>query len=233
MHMEKEILLRINLAKVNFTYVEETIAQYFTDGRKPLTIHELCKKIGLNNFKELMYLYEQHLNMQNAPQISNISLDLQSEYFRIFHLVDQNFDAKAMEQVCRYIYEHRIINIFAFGLSATAAEDFRFRFSRLGKFIEVIHDKDAIKMSSRVLQKQDLVFIFTLRGNTYLEELAAELTLRGILVVSILGNQNSRLKKLSDVVLYTSSLYYHYVRTYSDALTNWASTEEILKDRKE
>ena len=52
----------------------------------------------------------------------------QSEYFRIFHLVDQNFDAKAMEQVCRYIYEHRIINIFAFGLSATAAEDFRFRF---------------------------------------------------------------------------------------------------------
>ena len=159
--MEKEILLRINLAKVNFTYVEETIAQYFTDGRKPLTIHELarelsissssitrfCKKIGLNNFKELMYLYEQHLNMQNAPQISNISLDLQSEYFRIFHLVDQNFDAKAMEQVCRYIYEHRIINIFAFGLSATAAEDFRFRFSRLGKFIEVIHDKDAIKMS--------------------------------------------------------------------------------------
>ena len=38
--MEKEILLRINLAKVNFTYVEETIAQYFTDGRKPLTIHE-------------------------------------------------------------------------------------------------------------------------------------------------------------------------------------------------
>ena len=61
-------------------------------------------------------------------------------------------------------------------------------------------------MSSRVLQKQDLVFIFTLLGNTYLEELAAELTLRGILVVSILGNQNSRLKKLSDVVLYTSSL---------------------------
>ena len=191
--MEKEILLRINLAKVNFTYVEETIAQYFTDGREPLTIHELarelsissssitrfCKKIGLNNFKELMYLYEQHLNMQNAPQISNISLDLQSEYFRIFHMVDQNFDAKAMEQVCSYIYEHRIINIFAFGLSATAAEDFRFRFSRLGKFIEVIHDKDAIKMSSRVLQKQDLVFIFTLRGNTYLEELCRRADITG------------------------------------------------------
>ena len=94
-------------------------------------------------------------------------------------MVDQNFDAKAMEQVCSYIYEHRIINIFAFGLSATAAEDFRFRFSRLGKFIEVIHDKDAIKMSSLVLQKQDLVFIFTLRGNTYLEELCRRADITG------------------------------------------------------
>lgn len=47
--MEKEILLRINLAKVNFTYVEETIAQYFTDGRKPLTIHELARELSISS----------------------------------------------------------------------------------------------------------------------------------------------------------------------------------------
>lgn len=263
--MEKEILLRINLEKVNFTYVEEQIAEYFTNGNPPLTIHELahelsissssitrfCKKIGLKNFKELMYLYEQHLNTQDAPQVSNISLDLQSEYFRIFHLVDQNFDAAEMRAVCQHIYEHRIINIFAFGLSATAAQDFKFRFSRLGKFIEVIHDKDAINMSSQVLEQGDLVFIFTLRGNSYLEELAQELKTKGNVVVSILGNKKSRLAKLSDHVLYTSSLsgeestgmissqipiliiidmlYYHYVRTYTDALSNWASTEKVFK----
>lgn len=263
--MEKEILLRIHQARVTFTYVEEQIADYFTAGRPPLSIHELakelsissssitrfCKKIGLNNFKELMYLYEQHLH-NAAPSISNISLELQSEYFRIFHLVDQNFDAAAMETVCKYINTHRIINIFAFGLSATAAQDFKFRFSRLGKFIEVIHDKDAIRMSARVLCKDDLVFIFTLRGNSYLEDLAAELKKHGVIVVSILGNQKSRLAKLSDIVLYTSSLsgeestgmisgqipiliiidmlYYHYVRSYNDALTYWASTEQVFKN---
>lgn len=263
--MEKEILLRINLEKVNFTYVEEQIADYFTSGKPPLTIHELahelsissssitrfCKKIGLKNFKELMYLYEQHLNTQKDMEVSNISLELQSEYFRIFHLVDQSFDSETLDRVCKYIYDRRIINIFAFGLSATAAQDFKFRFSRLGKFIEVIHDKDAIKMSSQVLEKGDLVFIFTLRGNSYLEELAQNLKEKGSIVVTILGNKKSRLAKLSDIVLYTASLsgeestgmissqipililidmlYYQYVRTYTDALSNWASTEKIIK----
>lgn len=178
-------------------------------------------------------------------------MELQSEYFRIFHLVDQQFDAAAMEEVCAQIYTHRILHIFAFGLSATAAQDFKFRFSRLGKFVEVIHDKDAIQMSARVLEAGDVVLIFTLRGNSYLEELAAYLRKQGITVIAILGNQKSRLARLSDVVLYTSTLrgeestgmisgqipilimidmlYYHYVRKYSDALTNWANTEEVFK----
>lgn len=264
-HMEKEILLRIHQARVNFTYVEEDIATYFTSGKQALSIHDLakelsissssitrfCKKIGLNNYKELMYLYDKHLH-DGTPSISNISLDLQSEYFHIFHLVDQDFDVEAMHSVCDYIYKHRVINIFAFGLSATAAQDFKFRFSRLGKFIEVIHDKDAISMSARVLQENDLVFIFTLRGNVYLEDLAMELKRKGVIVVSILGNKKSRLVTLSDICLYTSSLageestgmisgqipilimidmlYYSFVRTYNDALTCWASTEEVFKN---
>lgn len=263
--MEKEILLRIHLEKVNFTYVEEQIAAYFTSGKPPLSIHDLadvlaissssitrfCKKIKLKNFKELMYLYEKHLNTQQDMAINNISLELQSEYFRIFNLVDQSFDGNALERVCDLIYHHRMIHIFAFGLSATAAQDFKFRFSRLGKFIEVIHDKDAIKMSSKVLVERDLIFIFTLRGNVYLEQLAQELKEKGCIVVTILGNKKSRLTKLSDIVLYTTSLsgeestgmissqipililidmlYYNYVKTYNEALKNWASTEKILK----
>lgn len=263
--MEKEILLRIHQARVNFTYVEEEIAAYFTNGKQAVTIHKLakelsissssitrfCKKIGLNNYKELMYLYEKHLH-EGIVTISNISLDLQSEYFHIFNLVDQNFDEIAMKKVCSYINENRVIHIFAFGLSATAAQDFKFRFSRLGKFIEVIHDKDAISMSSRVLKENDLVFIFTLRGNIYLEELAMELKRKGVKVVSILGNKKSRLVTLSDICLYTSALageestgmisgqipilimidmlYYSYVRTYNDSLSCWASTEEVFKN---
>ena len=108
-------------------------------------------------------------------------------------------------------------------------------------------------MNARILQPDDLVLIFTLRGNAYLEEIVSEVKKKGIRVVSILGNQKSKLAKLSDMVLYTSSLsgeestgmissqipiliiidmlYYHYVQMYSDALMNWANTEKIFQNR--
>lgn len=261
--MEKEILVRINLAKVDFTYVEEEIAEYFKGSKPPLNIHELakelsvssssitrfCKKIGLKNYKELIYLYGKHLD-EKEESSSNISIDLRSEYFKIFNHIDKYFDEQAIIDTCTQIQNHRIINIFALGLSATAAQDFKFRFLRTGKFIEVIHDKDAIKISAQVLKKDDLVFIFTLRGNSFLEEIAELLTSRGVIVITILGNQKSKLARLSNIVLHTSSLsgeestgmissqipvliiidilYYQYAKTFSDAIDNWALTEKIL-----
>ena len=67
--MNKEIILRITHAKFKFTYVEEQIAEYFLGNNKPMSINDLaellcvspasitrfCKKIGLNNYKELIY----------------------------------------------------------------------------------------------------------------------------------------------------------------------------------
>lgn len=268
MNMEKEILVRIHLAKVDFTYVEEEIATYFKSGKPPLNIHELakelsvssssitrfCKKLGLNNYKELMYLYQKHLDTNQEDKVSQVCIDLRSEYFRICNEVDHNYDEKAIIETCKCIKEHRVINIFALGLSATAAQDFKFRFLRTGKFIEVIHDKDAIRMSAQILQKGDLVFFFTLRGSSYLEEIAELLKSKGVFVISLLANKKSRLIRLSDIVLYTASLsgeestgmissqipillvidmlYYQYARMYSDAIDNWALTEKILIENK-
>lgn len=265
--MEKGILMKINLSKVNFTNAEEHIAEYFINENPPLPIHDLaktlcvssssitrfCKKIGLNNYKELLFLYEKCLNNEDV-QYLNIPNRITNEYSHILKTVDELFDEKAIYNVCNHIYNHRLISVFAFGLSATAAEDFKFRFSRVGKFVEVIHDKEAIEMYSKVLEEGDLVFIFTLRGKSYLDELAIELKKKGIIVISILGNQKSLLASISDEVLFTSmlsgeestglissqfpilvvidALYDYYVRDHKDALQNWASTEEYLKTKQ-
>lgn len=266
--MEKEIILRISHAKVNFTFVEEQISEYFLSNKPCLSINELaaklcvsppsitrfCKKIGLNNYKELVYLYNEHLKETTGPNISNISHDLQKSYFKIFNHIDETFNEDVINRVCEYIHNTRFINIFALGLSATAAQDFKFRFSRTGKFIEVIYDKDAIEMACSILQKGDLVFIFTLRGNKFLEKCAKTLKDKGVILVSITGNPKSTLVKLSDELLLTSNLsgeestgmisaqipiliqidilHYYYVRKYSEVLEKWASTERIfIKDK--
>ncbi len=106
-------------------------------------------------------------------------------------------------------------------------------------------------MSSSVLEKDDLVLIFTLRGNQALVDCAIQLKERGIHVVSIIANKKSSLAKVSDVALFTADLkgeestgmissqipilividmiYYCYVRKYSEAIEKWAGTEEILE----
>ncbi|WP_300385460.1 MurR/RpiR family transcriptional regulator [Clostridium sp.] len=267
--MKKEIILRINHSKVNFTYVEEEIAKYFLNNNPCLPISELsinlcvspasitrfCKKIGLNNYKELVYLYTEHLKEENSPSISKIAKDIQESYFKIFSNIDLNFDYDVINKICEYIHNNRLIHIFAFGLSATAAQDFKFRFDRMGKVIEVIHDKDAIKMASAVLEKGDLVFLFTLRGNRALEMCAENLKAKGVILITITGNPESILTKISDEVLLTSNLsgeestgmisaqipiliqidllHYYYVRKYSEVLEQWASTEKVFNGYRE
>lgn len=262
--MEKGIILRINNSKVNFTYVEERIAKYFLDGNIPKSIIELsselnvspasitrfCKKIGLANYKELMYLYTDYINNDREIHVNNIALEFQKTYMKLFDDIDKMYDGNKIERICEQIYSHRIIHIFALGLSATAAQDFKFRFSRTGKFIEVIHDRSAMEMAASILREGDLVFIFTLRGNKSLENICKELKSRGVIVITITANKNSSLSEDSDIVMSTANfngedvmgimsaqvpiliqidlIYYNYVKKYKDVLSNWVSTEKIF-----
>lgn len=266
--MNKEIILRITHSKMDFTYVEEKIAEYFLGNNPILSTNELskklcvspasitrfCKKIGLSNFKELNYLYSEHLKELDKLSISNIATDLHSSYIKIFSYIDNNFENEKIDEICKHIYENRFMHIFALGLSATAAQDFKFRFSRTGKLIEVIYDKDAIAMICELLKEGDLVFIFSLRGNKTLERYAESLKEKGVTIISITGNKNSKLVKLSDVYLLTANLegeestgmisaqipiliqidliYYYYVRRYSDVLDQWISTEKVFVEKR-
>ena len=262
--MDKEIILRITHAKFKFTYVEEQIAQYFLDNNDAVQINELanllcvspasitrfCKKIGLNNYKELIYLYKEHLKENDKMNMNNISVDLQKSYFKIFNHIDGNFDIDKINEICDLIYGHRFMHIFALGLSAIAAQDFKFRFSRMGKIIEVIYDKDAINMATAVVSEGDLVFIFSLRGNKYLEKCAEQLREKGAKLIVITANDHSKLKEYADIAIITANLsgeestgmisaqipiliqidliHYYYVRKYKEVLEAWASTEKIF-----
>ncbi|MEW8956542.1 MurR/RpiR family transcriptional regulator [Clostridium sp.] len=262
--MEKEIIIRINHAKVNFTFVEEQIAEYFLEENPSLPINDLakklnvspssisrfCRKIGLSNYKELIYLYNKHLKKQKKHALNNIAIELQEGYFKIFDDIDKSFDEEKIEKICEKIHSTRLIHIFAFGLSATAALDFKFRFSRMGKFVEVIHDKSAIEMATSILEKGDLVFIFTLRGNKALEKVGEELKNKDVTVITITGNRESTLNKNSDIVINTANLhgeestgimsaqipilvqidliYYYYIKNYKEVFDSWISTEKVF-----
>ncbi len=78
--MKEDIFILIESHRLELTYVEEIIANYFISKKAPLNIDKLaqtlavskasitrfCKKIGLDNYKELMFLYNLSLDKKKS-----------------------------------------------------------------------------------------------------------------------------------------------------------------------
>lgn len=80
--MQEDIFILIESYRRDLTDVEQVIADYFLSKKAPIRIDQLakkqavskasitrfCKKIGLNNYKELIFLYKLSLEKENNQQ---------------------------------------------------------------------------------------------------------------------------------------------------------------------
>ena len=260
----QNILIKIQYAYPKLTDTEKTIANWFLNNKSCLDqkdladkLHVSCasisrfsKKIGLSNYKELSYLYRDYLENKYKVATKKLPSELADSYMRIIEGIDNYYSHDDIAEAARLIYEHDNIFIFALGLSATAAQDFKFRFSRIGKRIEVIYDKDAMKMTLPFVKQQDLVLVFTLRSNKELEKYAQYLNKKKISIISICANSKSDLIETSSLFLMTENLkdeektgiisnqipiliiidaiYYYYAKTYKDVINKWYETEQAI-----
>lgn len=78
--MPEDIFILIESCRLNFTAVEQVIADYHLSKQPAMTIDKLsahlavskasitrfCKKIGLSNYKELVFLYKLSLNQETT-----------------------------------------------------------------------------------------------------------------------------------------------------------------------
>src|SRR5699024_90483 len=84
-------------------------------------------------------------------------------------------------------------------------EDFKFRFTRLGKYIEVVHDYDSIEMISSLLDKNNLVIYFSLRGeNNPVRRSIQRVYEKGATIEIVTSNASSNINKYAHITLSTS-----------------------------
>lgn len=170
--MQKDIQLLFEYAQIHFTGTDHKIAAYFLDRKPVKSIEELaedigvstasitrfCKKVGLRNFKEFLFLYQQQLETP-TPATENCSLH--TDYVDMLQELSKKLDRSSVKTFSDAIYRHKIIHVFGTGFSALAGADFKFRFTRLGKFIEVVTDGDSMKMISAILNPDALVILIS------------------------------------------------------------------------
>ncbi|MGF1793050.1 MurR/RpiR family transcriptional regulator [Photobacterium profundum] len=260
--MNKDFQLLFEYARIKFTSTDNKISEYFLARNSVKNIEELaaeigvstasitrfCKKIGLNNFKEFLFIYQQQLN-EEQPKQSVEPCSLHHAYIDVLKQFDKRLDKEQIVRFSQEIHQHDVIHVFGSGYSALAGADFKFRFTRLGKYVEVVQDSDSMQMVSSILKPGALVILLTLKGkNGRMYSYAQQMKTKGVTILCITANEKSKLLSVADAAMLTSSLhgeestgmisgqmpilmaidhiYYQYVYDYRDTIRNWVVTEQ-------
>ncbi|MDF2152848.1 MurR/RpiR family transcriptional regulator [Vibrio sp. CAU 1672] len=263
--MNKDFRLLFEFARLKFTNTDQKIADYFLALNPTKNIEELaaeigvstasitrfCKKIGLNNFKEFLYLYQNQLDSEN-PEFYE-TRTLQNEYFEMLQQFDQCLKPEDIDVFCELINKHKVIYVFGLGYSAFAAHDLKFRLTRLGKFVEIVHDSDSMDMISSIIGEGELVLLLSLKGNnSRMIQSAQKMKAKGVQLLCVTANERSRLLDYADRSLLTVSLrgeestgmisgqlpmliafdhiYFRYVSLFRESIQKWVRTEQTFEE---
>lgn len=216
----KNLMLLIESMKLEFTNVETVIAQHFLNRGESLTISQLSQKLnvseasitrfssklGFNNYKELIYVYNQELKFKSNSNITSDNL-MVNVYMDIIRQVVEKADIESIKNIADLISTHKIIHVFGLGLNGIVGSDLKFRLVRVGKYVEVVSDAKSMQMMSSILRKDNLVLVLTLRGkNPEILESIKVAKENGASVVVITGNKDSPLIEYANYHVITANL---------------------------
>src|SRR5699024_3289299 len=108
-----DLFLLVESKRDSLTAVEQDIADYFISKRKVLSISNLakeisvsapsitrfCKKLGLNNYKELVFLYKLSLSDQ-TKDASLVSTPVTASYHALATRSDAAYRGQAVQNFC-------------------------------------------------------------------------------------------------------------------------------------
>ncbi|EUJ21898.1 MurR/RpiR family transcriptional regulator [Listeria aquatica] len=264
--MQDNLFLLIESHRMDFTAVEQVIADYLVSKKPILRIEELakaiavspssitrfCKKLNLNNYKELIFLY--NLSLEDSEESVPVSSSVTASYHALATQSDTNFAENVIEHFCKAIYSKKTINFWGMGFNSFAGGDFQFKFSRLGKFVRVASDQHTILMTAHFADQSDLIIISTLRGeDETLYEAAKIAQQKGVEILLITANKEAKIIQFATETLFAASLlaedtlgnispqipilieldmiYRQYQNMYQSTIRQWVMSEQILTDK--
>lgn len=177
----------------------------------PATVSRAIRKCNVLGFNELRYrcaLKDKEVKHQQIGNIINQSLlEIQS--------VMEMLTIPKILEFTKGIKTSKKIYIFARGLTEFVAEEFSLKLQLLGYTTLFTRDPNIMKIISKKLNKEDLLLIFSLNGNTEeLIESAKNARWAGAKIAVCCCNKNSELVNYSDYLLLGYSDTYTFMEDY-------------------
>ncbi len=199
--LEKDLLKLLLENRNNFEYGKFTIENISNKFSISTTsVHRLSKKLKYKSFVQFKddyfqkYLDEDSLVCGDDSFIAGI--------VDTYNLINQC----DLDGIINKMLNCKKIVLYGMGMSNYLCKIFRIKLNLLGIRAEQYYDSRYMRLSSKILDKnEDLVFILLRSGETpELLEVLVEVNIRGVNVVLITESRNSTFEKLCNYIVYTS-----------------------------
>lgn len=224
--------VRVSKEQNSFTKKEKILINYITNNSQNMNnvtisalskannvgysvVYNLIKKLGFSGYREFIIniaAEENTYKALNQEFLGEYSI-LKETYRRLLDLNDATIDYKKLQEFSFWINQKRQSTIYITGVgqSALGAEDLALKLHRLGmKAFCLNKDDDSLLMHCSVLQKDDILVVFSLSGKTEVIKKAVQIAKENqATVVAITSQEKSMLNDYSDWIftIISSGLY--------------------------
>ena len=133
------------------------------------TLSRFSKKCGYKGYREFVFDYEREISELHASggDISVYTRKVKSMYTDIFKKSFELLDEDQMERIARNLMDaDENVYVYGMGSSGYAAEEFTYRFMRLGMRVQAVTDSHMIKASAALTGEKSLVIGISISGDT-------------------------------------------------------------------
>jgi DNA-binding MurR/RpiR family transcriptional regulator len=196
------------LAKVSFSSIS--------------TIHRLCKKIGLNGFKEFKIKFVEELSSKmNKPEIVDINfpfkkdnsqfqiaMNIKQLYIDTLNNTFSFFDTEQLKDAVDLIYNAEIVDVYAVTNNIQTALNFQDKMQGIGRYVNVslVPMNQVYRAAASNSKNKQVAIILSYSGKTpEIKEIALVLKRKEIETLVICSAQENYLTKLFNYHIFVSS----------------------------
>lgn len=178
----------------------------------PATITRFCQKISFSGFNEFKHELKRYIDLRNKPAASSdikeidYFSNLYQNHLEIIETTFRNMTYFDIQQAITLLTKAERVHVYGIGNSGIAAQEFKWKFFRIGIQVESITDPHQAVMDAALSSDRSLVIGISVSGKTKEIIDAVKISKRqGASVLAISSDKSSELSRLADLSLLVTS----------------------------
>jgi DNA-binding MurR/RpiR family transcriptional regulator len=178
----------------------------------PATITRFCQKISFSGFNEFRHELKRYIDLRNKPTITSDIKEidyfskLYQNHLEIIETTFRKITYPDIQQAVSLLTHAKKVHVYGIGNSGIAAQEFKWKFFRIGVNVESITDPHQAVMDASLSTENSLVIGISVSGETKEIIRAVKIAKKqGAAILAITSEKTSELSQLADLTLLVMS----------------------------